>query len=97
TLFRAPRRRFDAILLDVDNGPRAVGRASNGWLYTPAGLAGIRQALTPRGVLAIWSAGPEVGFSERLRAAGLGVLLHRVRSHPSLARRQHMIWIGTNA
>ena len=95
-LFRSPRQRFDAILLDVDNGPRAVARESNGWLYSAAGLAGIRKALTPRGVLALWSAGPEVGFSERLRAAGLRVVLHRVRSHPSLARRQHMIWIGTN-
>jgi spermidine synthase len=95
-LFRAPRQRFDAILLDVDNGPRAVARESNSWLYSPAGLAGIREALTPRGVLALWSAGPEVGFSERLRAAGLRVVLHRVRSHPSLARRQHMIWIGAN-
>jgi len=41
-LFRSPRQRFDAILLDVDNGPRAVARESNGWLYSPAGLAGIR-------------------------------------------------------
>lgn len=88
---------FDVVLLDVDNGPRAVGRESNAGLYTPTGLAGIRRALSAGGVLAIWSAGPEVGFSERLRAAGFGVALHRVASHAARTSERHFIWIGTNA
>jgi spermidine synthase len=96
-LFRTPARSFDAILLDVDNGPRAVGRPSNGWLYSPAGLAAIRATLKPRGVLAIWSAGPEVDFSERLRAAHFSVVLHRVRSHRARTQERHFIWLATNA
>jgi spermidine synthase len=87
---------FDVVLLDVDNGPRAVGRESNARLYTPTGLAGIRASLSPGGVLAIWSAGPEVGFSERLRAAGFEVALHRVASHAARTNERHFIWLGTN-
>jgi spermidine synthase len=84
------QRTFDIILLDVDNGPRAVGRPGNAWLYKPAGLAALRASLAPGGVLAIWSAGPEVGFSERMRDAGFVVTLHRVRSRAA----HHFIWIG---
>jgi spermidine synthase len=95
-LFRARLQTFDAILLDVDNGPRAVGRQSNGWLYSPAGLEAIRATLAPRGVLAIWSAGPEVGFSDRLREAGFSVVLHRLQSHAARTRERHFIWLGTS-
>lgn len=93
--FRAPPATFDAILLDVDNGPRAVGRESNAWLYSPAGLAAIRATLNPGGVLAIWSAGPEVGFSERLREAEFSVVLHRLRSHAARTQERHFIWLAT--
>jgi spermidine synthase len=96
-VFRSPQRSFDAILLDVDNGPRAVGRPSNGWLYSPPGLAAIRGALNPGGVLAIWSAGPEVSFSERLRQAQFSVVLQRVRSHRARTQERHFIWLATNA
>jgi spermidine synthase len=88
---------FDAILLDVDNGPRAVGRKTNGWLYSPAGLEAIHETLNPGGVLAIWSAGPEVDFSERLRAARFGVVLHRVQSHRARTKERHFIWLATKA
>lgn len=87
---------FDVVLLDVDNGPRAVGRASNAALYTAAGLQAIRSSLTPGGVLAIWSAGPELGFSDRLRAAGFVVSLQRVASHAARTNERHFIWLGTN-
>jgi spermidine synthase len=96
-LIRAQREAFDAILLDVDNGPRAVERKSNGWLYSPAGLEAIRDALRPSGVLAIWSAGPEVSFSERLRAVQFKVVLHRVQSHAARTRERHFIWLATKA
>jgi spermidine synthase len=86
---------YDAILLDVDNGPRAVGRKRNAWLYSPEGLSALREALTPAGVLAIWSAGPEVGFSDRLREVGFEVVLHRTQSHAARTRERHFIWLGT--
>jgi spermidine synthase len=94
-LFRTRAQLFDAVLLDVDNGPRAVGRKTNGWLYSPAGLEAIRETLNPGGVLAIWSAGPEVGFSERLREASFGVVLHRVQSHRARTKERHFIWLAT--
>jgi spermidine synthase len=94
-LLRGGDRSFDVVLLDVDNGPRAVERPGNAWLYTPAGLAALRTTLAPAGVLAIWSAGPEVGFSERLRAAGFDVVLHRAQSHAVRTEERHFIWVGT--
>ena len=94
---RAPGAPIDAILLDVDNGPRAVGRPSNAWLYQPPGLAALRAALRPGGVLAIWSAGPEVGFSDRLRAADFAVTLHRVQSHAARTQERHFIWVARRA
>jgi spermidine synthase len=93
-LFRAGQQRFDVILLDVDNGPRAVARASNGWLYTPGGLAAIRGCMNAGGVIAVWSAGPELGFSDRLRAAGLEVALHRPPARAGRTRQRHWIWLG---
>jgi spermidine synthase len=93
-LFRAAAERFDAILLDVDNGPRAVARASNGWLYTPTGLAAICSSMNRGGVLAVWSAGPELGFSDRLRAAGFDVVLHRPPARAGRTRQRHWIWLG---
>jgi spermidine synthase len=98
-LFRGPSpsssERFDVILLDVDNGPRAVARESNGWLYTPAGLSAIHAALRPGGVLAIWSAGPEVGFSPRLRESGFAVVSQRLRSRTERKGQQHLVWLAT--
>lgn len=93
-VIRHPSHSHDAVLLDVDNGPRAVARESNGWLYTPAGLAAAHAALTERGVLAVWSAGPEVGFSDRLRGAQFDVSLQRVRTRAGRRGQQHFIWLG---
>jgi spermidine synthase len=93
-LFRARERLFDAILLDVDNGPRAVTRATNAWLYAPAGLVAMRAALNPGGVLTIWSAGPELGFSERLHAAGFTVACHRTPARVGGTRKRHSIWVA---
>jgi spermidine synthase len=94
-LIRSCESRFDAVLLDVDNGPRAVGRESNAFLYSPAGLGALRGVLRPNGVLSIWSAGPELGFSDRLREAGFSVVLHRVPSHLARTRERHFIWVAT--
>ncbi len=61
---------YDAILLDVDNGPHWAAFRSNAGLYTPGGLAAARQALTPGGALAVWSGYPADAFLARLREAG---------------------------
>jgi spermidine synthase len=94
-LLKARTAAFDVILLDVDNGPRAMAQDSNAWLYSPAGLTRMGQALRSRGVVAVWSAGPEVKFSGKMAAAGFNVSLHRVRVSPTSELQRHMIWVGT--
>src|SRR6202035_3008004 len=61
---------FDAILLDVDNGPEGLIRKANDALYDLKGLKAIRRALRPGGVLAVWSSGPDSSFSKPRRDAG---------------------------
>lgn len=86
---------FDAILMDVDNGPEALVRRENDWLYGAEGLRATRAALRPRGVLAVWSASPDRAFSKRLRQAGFDVREHVVRPHRAGKGPRHHIWIGS--
>ena len=69
----AGRGRYDAILLDVDNGPDGLVRQANDGIYSAAGLASAKAALRPGGVLATWSAAPDARFTRRLAAAGFRV------------------------
>lgn len=85
---------FDAILLDVDNGPEALIRRENTWLYSIPGLESARRALRPKGVLAIWSAGPDVLFKARLKHAGFKVEEHIVRPHRKGKGARHYIWLA---
>ena len=85
---------FDAILLDVDNGPEALIRRENDWLYGAEGLAATRRALRPRGVLAVWSAAPDRAFCRRLRQSGFDVSEHVVRPHRAGMGSRHHIWIA---
>jgi spermidine synthase len=94
-LLQAEGNRFDAILLDVDNGPRALTRAGNSWLYSPAGLAAAMSALTPGGVLAVWSAWPDRSFTSRLSRTGFQVEEVTVRSRGQKGGRKHHLWMGT--
>jgi spermidine synthase len=94
-LIRSEPAGFDAILMDVDNGPEALVRRGNNWLYGDAGLAATRAALRPRGVLAVWSASPDRPFSKRLGQAGFDVCEHTVRPHRAGKGPRHHIWIGT--
>jgi spermidine synthase len=69
---------FDAIVLDVDNGPRAMTLRSNERLYQPEGLARLARSLTAAGRLAIWSSGAAPGFKHRLHRAGFDVRTEQV-------------------
>lgn len=93
-LLQSERTGFDAIILDVDNGPDGLTRDSNEWLYSRAGLTILFAALRPGGVLSIWSAGPDRAFTARLRSAGFDVREEVVRAHAGKGAR-HVIWIAT--
>jgi spermidine synthase len=92
-LLQEERVGFDAIVLDVDNGPDGLTRASNQWLYSKAGLSVVFRALRPGGTLAIWSAGPDKAFTRRLRAGGFSVEEVTVRAHAGKGAR-HVIWMA---
>lgn len=90
----AAKGAYDAILLDVDNGPGGLNREANDQLYGPAGLATSRRALRPGGVLAVWSATPDDRFAARLRKAGFTVEEKRVRATRSGKGGRHIIWLA---
>lgn len=94
-ILRQPGSGFDAIILDVDNGPGAMIRAANDWLYGPAGLAAIARALRPAGVLSVWSAGPDRRFVKRMTRAGFRVDERIVRPHRAGKGARHCIWIAS--
>jgi spermidine synthase len=86
---------FDAILLDVDNGPEALIRKANDALYDPRGLRAAHRALRPRGVLAVWSSGPNAAFTRRLREADFDVNEVGVRATSKRSGAHHVIWFAT--
>ena len=86
---------FDAILLDVDNGPEGLIRKANDALYDLSGLTAIRRALRPGGVLAVWSSGPHPAFTRRLRQAGFEVNEVAVRATTKRSGARHVIWFAT--
>ncbi|SHG05789.1 spermidine synthase [Bradyrhizobium erythrophlei] len=86
---------FDAILLDVDNGPEGLIREANNALYSLKGLKAIRTALRPRGVLAVWSSGPNPAFTRRLRDAGFDANEVGVRATTKRSGAHHVIWFAT--
>jgi len=85
--------KFDAILLDVDNGPEAMTHADNQWLYSLAGLNSIYDNLRPDGIATIWSARADQLFAIRLKKAGFSVQLRRVRARPGKGSR-HTIFVA---
>jgi spermidine synthase len=87
--------RYDAILLDVDNGPEGLTREANDGLYDMAGLTAARKVLNPGGVLAVWSSGPDRSFTQRLHKAGFGVEEMKVRANGKRGGARHVVWIAT--
>jgi spermidine synthase len=96
-LIRSKKSDYDAILLDVDNGPDGLTRDANDLLYDLAGLRAAFTALRPGGVLAIWSSGPDKTFTQRLRQAGFEVEEVRARANGQRGGARHVIWIAMRA
>jgi spermidine synthase len=94
-IIRSHRSNFDAILLDVDNGPEGLTRKGNDTLYSSSGLNATRTALRPGGVLAVWSSGPNAAFTKRLRSAGFDVNEINIRATGKGRGVRHIIWIAT--
>ncbi len=94
---RLDREGFDAILLDVDNGPDAFTATGNAALYANDGVLSAHRALRPDGVLAVWSAWEDRKFEQRLRWAGFTVNVHRMRARLKRGGPRHTIFVGKRA
>ncbi|MGN6116189.1 MAG: spermidine synthase [Nitrobacter sp.] len=94
---RTHKGAFDAILLDVDNGPEGLTRSGNDALYDLKGLRSSHAALRPGGVLAVWSSGPNAAFSKRLRSAGFDANEVTVRATGKGGGARHVIWIAARS
>ena len=93
TVIRDANEAFDAIALDVDNGPEGLTHSDNEQLYSREGLAAAYRALRRNGVLTVWSAAPAPAFVARLNEVGFVVDEHRVRAHRGKGAR-HLIWLA---
>ena len=85
---------YDAVILDVDNGPDGLTRRENDQIYGLSGLKAVAAALRPGGVLAVWSAAPDARFTARLRRTGFAVEVHRVSAVGSGANGRAVIWLA---
>ncbi|MES2755627.1 MAG: spermidine synthase [Pseudomonadota bacterium] len=94
SVIAAGRASYDAILLDVDNGPDGLVRDANDAIYSPRGLAAAMTALAPGGVLAVWSAAPDRAFAGRLAQAGFAVEEITVRARENGKGPRHTIWFA---
>jgi spermidine synthase len=94
-MIKEGKGRYDVILLDVDNGPAGLSRTGNHWFYGLSGLYATLAALRPEGVLALWSAGPDVEFTHRMEKVGFEVEAIRVRARAGGKGAHHLIWIAT--
>lgn len=96
-LIQSSAAAYDAIMLDVDNGPEGLTRKANDDLYSVAGLRAARKALRPNGVLSVWSSAPDAGFTRRLREAGFAVEELSVRASTNGRGARHVIWMATKS
>jgi len=96
-ILRNAREAYDAIMLDVDNGPEGMSRKGNEWLYTEAGIDALFRALRPGGVFALWSVAKNKPYTRRLRKAGFKVEEVSVRGRLSGKGAHHTIWLATRS
>lgn len=96
-VLRASRSRFDAVLLDVDNGPSALTSRGNAGLYDAAGLAAAAMAVRPGGLFVVWSAGPDDAFAVRMRKAGFRLRIETVPARGSGGGTKHTLFVGLRA
>lgn len=94
-LIRTSPGKFDAIMLDVDNGPDGLTRTSNDGLYDFGGLNASKVALRANGVLAVWSSGPDAGFTRRLQSSGFAVKEVNTRANGKRGGARHVIWLAS--
>ena len=94
-IIKTSAQKFDAILLDVDNGPDGLTQKENDWLYSSAGLKATYQALKTGGTLAVWSAAPSTAFTSRLRKAGYMVREEQTSARGKGKGGRHTIWLAT--
>ena len=92
-LIKQQKPDFDAILLDVDNGPEGITNSNNHWLYSTAGLRALFNSLQPKGMLAVWSAGADYAFITQLKKAGFNVIEKLVRARPGKGSK-HIIFLA---
>lgn len=93
-LIRQSKAQFDAILLDVDNGPDGLTQETNDALYNSRGLRAAHAALRPGGVLSVWSSGPDYGFTKRLKDCGYEAEVVHTRANGKRGAK-HVIWVAT--
>ena len=93
-VIKSRKSAFDAIVLDVDNGPDSLTQDGNDRLYSLSGLSMIHRALKPGGVLAIWSASPDTGFTKKLKTSSFHVIEKKVRGRTQKKGPLHTIWIA---
>lgn len=96
-VMREHKNGFDAIMLDVDNGPSSFTHDDNNALYGMQGLKQAYAALKPGGVLTVWSASADPAFTQRLTATGFAVTQQRVGSHQAKRGNHHTIWVAVRA
>jgi spermidine synthase len=93
-ILQTEQQAFDAILLDVDNGPDGLTRTGNDWLYGKAGLQAAHAALKPSGILAVWSATPAPAFTKLLRQTGFTAEEVTARARGNKGGSRHLIWLA---
>ena len=96
-LIIAENAKYDAIILDVDNGPEAMSLADNQQLYSYQGITACRHALRAKGVLAVWSAAPSKKFERLLQDCGFQVRRYRVPAHKGKNPDYHFVWLASES
>jgi spermidine synthase len=96
-LLKKEKSRFNAVLLDIDNGPKGATDTGNDKLYTKAGLQIIKQSLLPQGRLGLWSSSTQGRFKTLLEAAGYMVNCTEIPAYPGAKSKSHFVWFGTHS